>query len=176
MKKIQIAVFAIIAVLVGQAQASLIDLTPGGYNENSPPPVVNQFWDQFFISGMNFIAGAVVRNGQIQWSPFTVFGSANFNLTMNGPNGVAGWDILGTGYRVRYVWVQSWGVRIDNLYLVNGPDHYFSFNDLLTANGITNVGAVTFAGNNGSLPDGGSTAALMGMGLLAMGVYLKYGT
>ena len=73
----------LLCALAGTVHATLIDLTPGGFDFHQPlPTVVSNFFGQYGLNMQN-IAGFNIVNGQPAWSPFTIFGSDRFSLAIN---------------------------------------------------------------------------------------------
>lgn len=159
---------AIIALCVtASAHANLIDLTPGGFDLTQPFPVVVANFFRNYGHGMQNIAGALVVNGQPEWSPFTLFGDDQFDLTLNpeGTGADVGWDLSGTGYHLRFVFVESSDL-LAHLYAVRGGE-LLTGDGFIEIDGMTPILAATFAGGN-MTPEGGSTLVLMGLGFVAL--------
>src|SRR5262249_23750191 len=152
------------------ARATLIDLTPGGFNLTQRfPPVVANFFAQYLPGphGLQNIAGANIVNGVPEWSPFTIFGSDRFSLALNafGTGADVGWDLSGTGFHLRFVFVES-SALIANLYAVPGIEQ-ITGDGFVEIDGVIPLLAVTFAGRNG-VADTGSTLTLMGIATVAV--------
>ena len=58
-----------------------------------------QFFNQFDNgNGFQFLAGANIQDGQVVWSPFTIFGSDNFGIILQDPaNAQVSWNLTNTG-------------------------------------------------------------------------------
>lgn len=158
----------IIALCVtASAHANLIDLTPGGFDLTEPLPTVVANFFRNYGHGMQNIAGALIVNRQPEWSPFTIFGDDQFNLSLN-PDGTGAdidWDLSGTGFHLRFVFVESSDL-LAHLYAVRGRE-LITGDGFIEIDGMTPILAATFAGGN-RIPEGGSTLALMGLGMVAL--------
>jgi|tagenome__1003787_1003787.scaffolds.fasta_scaffold20405520_2 hypothetical protein len=141
----------LLIALTSGAHGNLIDLTPGGFNINEPwPQPVIQFFNQFDNgNGFQFLAGANIQDGQVVWSPFTIFGSDNFGISLQDPaNAQVSWNLTNTGgYFLQYVLLEG-ANGIDNLYGLRGPGFQFEGGGLVTIDGLTTIQAITFAGTN----------------------------
>lgn len=145
------------------AHATLIDLTPGGFNLSDPwPTPVIQFFG-YYGQSLENLAGANINGNQVDWSPFTPFGEDHFDINLNQPFANVGWDLTGTGARLRYVFAES-DQLIAHLYAVRGFE-MFSGSGEVTIDGEIPLIAITFAGSFGSVPDSGYTIILMVIGL-----------
>lgn len=145
----------ILLTIVSIARANLIDL--GGFNINDPLP---PFAQQFFRTPL--IAGANIINGQVVWSPFTLFGPDQFSLTPTSPTtATTSWDLSNTnGYQLRFVLVEGINGE-DELFRTNGRGLIMGFGDLFN---LTDIQAVNYAGSN-VVPDSGTTWELLAMGV-----------
>jgi hypothetical protein len=119
----------LLIALTSGAHANLIDLTPGAFNINEPwpQPVIQFFSHQFGNgNGFQFLAGANIKDGQVVWSPFTIFGSDNFGIILQDPaNAQVSWNLTNTGgYFLQYVLLEG-ANGIDNLYGLRGPGFQF---------------------------------------------------
>jgi hypothetical protein len=171
MKKTAVVIAAIV-LSATLAHATLIDLTLGGFDLTKPfPKVVADFFGQYYTAGQKNLAGANIVNGQPVWSPFTIFNSDHFGISLNADGtgaGVSG-NLIGTGFFGQFVLVESRAL-IANLYRVSGRDR-FDFDGFVNVNGGTiPVSAVIFAGNN-RIPDSGSTLMLLA-GAVAVVIFL----
>ncbi len=153
----------ILLTAVSIARATLIDV--GGFNINDPlPPLARQFFQTPILAGANII------DGQVIWSPFTIFGPNEFSLTLTSPTtATTSWNLSNTnGFLLRFVLVEG----------IDGEDHLFRTNQagLITGFGDlfndTNTQAVIYAGSN-RIPDGGSTVAMLGLGILGLFFYAR---
>jgi hypothetical protein len=102
----------LLALLASSAHAALVDLTPGGFSENSPPPIF--LW---LIETQTQIAGANIINNQVVWSPFEPLGPQQFSISPFGANAFVSWNTFGTGYVCQYVLVEGNNGRA-NIYAV----------------------------------------------------------
>ena len=157
----------LLCALAGTVHATLIDLTPGGFDFHQPlPTVVSNFFGQYGLNMQN-IAGFNIVNGQPAWSPFTVFGSDHFSLSTNalGTGADVDWDLSGTGFHLRFVLAESSDL-ISHLYAVPGKEQITGDGFITIDGNIPLIGGV-FAGSN-ETPDTGSTLALMGVALVTL--------
>ena len=171
-------VIAAIVLSATLARATLIDLTPGGFDLTQPfPIVVQRFFGQYGPNGLQNIAGANIVNGHVIWSPFTLFGDDHFDLTLNDPSGTSGtvgWDLNGTGYHLRYVFAESTsfiGHLYGHLYAVPGLERFAGDGFVEIADEIPLL-AVTFTGSN-TVPDTGSTLAMLSIAIGILGLYRR---
>lgn len=152
----------IAALAVAQsAHATLIDLTPGGFNINQPwPQPVRQFFNHAGRNGFHYLAGANIDGGQVVWSPFTIFGSDNFGIVMQDPpNAKISWNLTNTeGYFLQYVLLEG-ANGIDDLYGLRGPGFQFEGGGPVRIDGITAIQSITFAGTN-VVADSGASLSL----------------
>jgi hypothetical protein len=179
----------ITALLISTAHANLIDLTPGGFSENSPPPAFNQFLlgqtrgNLLFFDSISAIPyelyGQTYPPGWV--SKFGILNGGVYffsNLDKTGPvtNSTISWNFTGTDFWLRELYV--WGrvndsATLTNLYRVPWSDRFQS-DGTVTLNGITNIEQIAFYGTDPShVPDGGMSLSLFILSLLALG-YLKY--
>lgn len=146
-------------------KGSLIDLTPGGFDINNPwPPEVARFFEAYH-HGMQNLSGANIDGSQVTWSPFTMFGPANFGIQTDGINANVSWNLANdpSGHFVQYILVEDHGMT--NLYRPGGD--LFQNGGFATIDGITPMIGITFAGTN-NIPDSGPALALFGIGLLGL--------
>jgi len=96
-----------------------------------------------------------------QWSPYTIFNTDHFGLTLNadGTGADVNWNLIGTGFHSLFVFVES-SALIGNLYRVPGLDR-FEGEGFVEVNGTIPILAVTFAGSN-HVPDTGATLIMLG--------------
>jgi hypothetical protein len=106
---------AILLISITSALGTLIDLTPGGFNENNPPPI-------FFslLNNEQIVAGANIDGTSVVWSPFTLFGPANFSIQItdvqSGSASVS-WNLTGTPYQSFFVLLEGAnGSGLANIY------------------------------------------------------------
>jgi hypothetical protein len=141
--------------LASSAHATLIDLTPGGFNINQPwPQPVLQFFNHVGRNGVQYLAGANIDGGRVVWSPFTIFGSDNLGIVLQDPaNAQVSWNLTNTGgYFLQYVLLE--GVNgIDNLYGLRERGFQFEGGGPVTIDGVTAIQvtaiqSITFAGTN----------------------------
>ena len=172
MKKTAV-VIATIVLSTTLAHANLIDLTPGGFDLRQPfPTVVANFFARYRPGGMENIAGTNIINGQVIWSPFTVFGGDRFDITLN-PTATGAdvdWDLTGTGYHLQFVIAES-SALIAHLYAVRGMEEYVGDGFVEIDGAIPFVG-ITFAGRN-TIPDTGSTLAMLSIAIGILGLYRR---
>jgi hypothetical protein len=103
----------------------------------------------------------------------------HFGVTIidSGANAQVNWDLSNTGFQLSYVLVKDgvdsetklqlyhlYGVTADQVFNSNGDQ-------LVTINGSKNISHISFFGMPGNMvPDGGSTVALLGLGLATIGL------
>ena len=90
------------ALLASSAHAALIDLTPGGFSKNKPPPI----W-VWLVGTQTQIAGANITNNQVTWSPFEPLGPDQFSIIPFTIKAVITWDTVGTGYSFQYILLEG---------------------------------------------------------------------
>jgi hypothetical protein len=130
------------------AHATLIDLTPGGFSVNNPPPAYLQFLKQWLKPATFLIAGANINGSQVDWSPFCLFGPANFSIDSQRTNALVGWNLADTnGYFMQYVLVEGQG-GFDNLYGITGQSFRFNGMGFVTIDGQIPFQAIVFFGTN----------------------------
>jgi hypothetical protein len=121
------------------AHATLIDLTPGGFSVNNPPPAYLQFLKQWLKPATFLIPGANINGSQVDWSPFCLFGPANFSIDSHGTNALVGWNLADTnGYIMQYVLVEGQG-GFDNLYGITGQSFRFNGMGFVTIDGQNTI-------------------------------------
>jgi hypothetical protein len=169
--------------------AALINLTPGGWeygahNNNAPPPLL-QLINQQSHNDIAFFDEARSYQGFTGWvSQFGVLNGGTYffaDLTLNGiePSAAVNWNFDALPqYGVRWLDVVGFndGDFWESVYLVTGPTMFDSGGDLLlTLNGTIDINSIGFYGVTPTtrVPDGGSTIALMGLGLAALIVLRK---
>ena len=150
MKKKATAVLAALLLSATLGRATLIDLTPGGFDLTQPwPEAVLRFFG--FYNGMQYIAGANIVDGHPDWSPFTLFGPEEFSMTLDGPSAAdVGWNLSGTGFHLQYVFVER-----------------FIGNGSVEIDGTIPLLGVVFAGSD-EVPDAGYTLMLFGIAITAV--------
>jgi hypothetical protein len=160
----------LLCALAGTVHANLIDLTPGGFDFTQPYPkeflnfvhreVDNRitFFDAAHPNGWDSLYGAL--NGGTYF--FT-------NLIGNpGPTANVSWDFTtlpGWSMSVLLIEGEMWG----HLYGVGGRFDTVDLGDLVTLHDGLNITSLAFYGRNpdsASVPDSGSTLALMGIALV----------
>jgi hypothetical protein len=147
--------------LAQSAHATLIDLTPGGFNINQPwPEPVLQFFKHVGRNDFQYLAGANIDGGQVVWSPFTIFGSDNLGIVLQDPpNAQISWNLTNTGgYFLHYVLLEG-ANGIDNLYTLRGPGFRFEGGGPVTIDGLTTIQSIIFAGTN-IVADSGASLSL----------------
>jgi hypothetical protein len=161
----------IILATISIARANLIDLTPGGFNYANIPPVVDNFFRDYGL-GLHNIAGANIINNQPVWSPFTIFGDDHFDITMNaqGTGANVGWDLSTTPIHLRFILIEGQDL-FAHLYAPVGKE-LFVGDGPITIDGNHSILGITFAGSN-TIPDNGSTLALMASSLLGLFFYRR---
>jgi opacity protein-like surface antigen len=152
MKTIRVIAVSVALLATSAAHANLIDLTPGGWAWDNIPPVVQQFFQQWNHGQTLIIAGANVNGTQVDWSPFTLFGAANFSIEPLSQDANVGWNLTNTnGYFMQYIWVTGMGGPdqiTDNLYGVRGQSFCFEGTRLVTINGVLPISSIVFLGTN----------------------------
>jgi hypothetical protein len=116
-------------------------------------------------------SGNFGNDGAVDSSHFTAV------LTDGGANGLVTWDLASTGFQLSYVFVkdgrEAHGSFLYHLYGVTA-DQVFNSNgeQLVTINGRKGISHISFFGTPGgsSVPDAGSTVALLGLALLGIGI------
>jgi hypothetical protein len=159
MKTIRIIIVSGALLASSVANATLIDLTPGGFAWNNRPAVFDKFLRDWNHEVTNLIAGANINGTTVNWSPFILFGPANFSIVPQGPN--ANTD----GYFMQYIWVTSKGGPdqvTDNLYRVRGTR--FEGDGSVIIDGFNTITSIVFLGTN-TIPDTGTTLLLFGLAL-----------
>jgi hypothetical protein len=75
MKKLIVMLAVSLAASAQQTHATLIEVTPGGFNiDQNPPPIF------FEVLALPSLAGANINGTQVVWSPFEPFGRTSFPL------------------------------------------------------------------------------------------------
>jgi len=94
-------------ILTLRAQAALLDLTPGGFNENDLPPIF--IWlitTQNQVAGGNFFDQNNPKN--FTWSPYEPLGADNFTVIRTGiQSALVGWHLQGTQYGCQFVLIEG---------------------------------------------------------------------
>jgi hypothetical protein len=174
----------IILALVSSIHAAFINLTPGGWeyaahNFNAPPPLF-QLINQQSHNNIAFFDEARSFDGFTGWvSQFGVLNGGTYffsDLTLNGaePFATVNWNFDALPqYGVRWLDVVGFngGDYWESVYLVTGGTTRDSGGDLLlTLNGNIEINSIGYYGTTPTttVPDGGSTIALMGLGLVAL--------
>src|ERR1700730_3250453 len=170
------------------AHATLIDQTPGGFSENSPPPAFYQFLNHQYSTGTG---GWMLFFDSTSGIPYTLpdgthppgwvsqFGVLNggtyffSNLGQSGPvaNSTLSWNFTGTDVWLEEIYV--WG-RVDahssltNLYTVPWNDRFIS-DGSVSLNGITKIDQIAFYGTDPlHVPDTGKTLWLLAFAFVAL--------
>lgn len=139
------------------AHANLIDR--GTFDLTQPfPQVLVDFFAGYGGHQQN-IAGVNLINGQLKWSPFTIFNTDHFSLTLDGSTS---WNLSGTGWRLAWVFVEGFnnGTPFAELFSVRGKELFEGNGDVFIDNGNIPWLAVTFVGRTG-VPDTGSTLVML---------------
>jgi hypothetical protein len=155
MKKLML----IIAVATTTAQASLIDMTPGGFNiAENPPPL---FWQVLIIRQL---AGANIYGNEVVWSPYEPFGPNEFFINAFGTEATLGWNLTSTdGFRLQFILVE--GMQgFDHIYR---PTDLFEGTGLVTVDEVHQLQAIVFFGTN-QVPEAGATAVLLAFGIASI--------
>ena len=161
------------ATLAHADQIGLKDLTPGGFNYRDPwPKNVAHFFGQYQF-GLRNLAGANIVDGQVIWSPFTIFGDDHFDITLGLDSAMVDWNLDGTGFNLRFVLVEDQDFNA-HLYRTELFEQFLGDGDV-SFDGFIPQGII-FAGYRGRVPDGGSTIMLMGIGVLIIFGLRRYGT
>jgi hypothetical protein len=164
--------------------AALINLTPGGWEyaahtNNAPPPLL-QLLHQEAHNDIAFYDEARSYQGFQGWvSQFGVLNGGTYffaDLTLNGiePFAAVNWNFDALPqYGVRFLDVVGFnnGDFWESIYLVTGNTMFDSGGDLLLSlNGTIDINSISFYGTTPTttVPDSGSTIALMGLGLVAL--------
>jgi hypothetical protein len=136
----------LLAFLASNAHAALVDLTPGGFSKNKPPPV----W-VWLLTTQSQIAGANIINNQVEWSPFEPLGPKQFSIIPFGAKAVITWDTVGTGYSFQFLLLEGNNGRA-NIY--GRTDDIPVGLGFVTIDIISEIQAITFYGDAISLPAG----------------------
>ena len=124
------------------SQATLIDLTPGGFSENKPPQV---FYD--LILHHSQIAGANINGNTVNWSPFEPLGPNEFSITPLGTDAIISWDLaLTDGYIFTYLLLEGTNSQA-NIYQVPGPQ-IINGTAYVTIDNVSTIQAIIFYGTN----------------------------
>jgi hypothetical protein len=169
--KTKLAILTLLATST-LAHATLIDLTPGGFSINNPPPIVQDFLVQWVHQETTIIAGANINGTQVTWSPFTTFGPGNFSILMSDPtSALVGWNLTNTnGYYQQYVLFEGTAGQ-DNLYRVGGASRFLDSNEFVTIDGQTAFIAIIFFGSD-HVPD--ALDSLVAFAIAVVGLLLTY--
>lgn len=153
MKKTLLIIALTISALT--AQASLIDLTPGGFQAGNPPPV----YVNWLVHNWQHSAFALPE------SLFTVNGAGD-------PSGTISWDLTGTGYTFHWLFViDANDPTTVNMYQVRSGQ-IISGDGEITIDGLSDIYAVYAYGTlPEQVPDGGSTAWFSAAGLVILGLF-----
>ena len=159
---------AILIATASLAHANLIDLTPGGFSFSNEPPAYVEFVQLVLRQGTILIAGANISGNQVDWSPYTLFGPANFGISPNGASANTTWNLTDTeGYFMQYILVDGIGTPdqiTEHLYGVTGGTFKFDGEALVIIDGQLAISSISFFGSN-LVPDGGWTLALFAIAL-----------
>jgi hypothetical protein len=178
-KQMKTKLTILFCALTSVAEATLIDLTPGGTTTDiGPPPFVasNGFYDQaafgFFDGGTVFYQGWVSAFGILNGGQY--FFTDLFNQATNPTTANVWWDFGDSGYWMMYIDVVGWDGDgstglVANLYQVQARDA-FSSQDVVTLDGIQHITGISFYGRNPAipLPDTGTTIGLLLFGFLIL--------
>jgi hypothetical protein len=154
MKKLML----IIAVAASTAQASLIDMTPGGFNIGENPPPL--FWQVLII---RHLAGANIYGNEVVWSPYEPFGPSEFFINSFGTEATLGWDLTPTEFWVQFILVEG-AQGFDHIYR---PTNMFEDTGLVTVDEVHQLQAIIFFGTN-QVPEAGATAVLLAFGIASI--------
>lgn len=167
MKKILLILIASASLAHAIPMDGLVDR--GTFNLTQPfPQVLIDFFAGYGGHQQN-IAGVNVDHGVINWSPFTLFNTDHFSLTLDGSTS---WNLSGTDWRLTWVFVEGFnnGVPFAELFSVRGKELFEGNGDVFIDNGNIPWLAVTFVGRTG-VPDTGSTLMLLA-GVIAILAFL----
>jgi|SRR4030095_8177122 hypothetical protein len=163
MKTIRIIIVSGALLSSSVANATLIDLTPGGFAWNNRPPVFDKFLRDWNHKVTNLIAGANIDGTTVNWSPFTLYGPANFSIVPQGPNANVSWNLTNTdGYFMQHIWVTGMGddSQITNHFYRVGGLTRFEGDGSVIIDGINIITSVAFFGTN-AVPETVNTGALL---------------
>ena len=121
-------IIILLLVLVSSARATLIDLTPGGFNGNNPPQVVTDWINTYFPPDQP----PLVLNPP--WQAFTVTG-------LGTPNGTISWDLSQSHTTFQWLFVYGQnenGIWFGNFYEVT-PDSWIRGDGTITIDGIVRI-------------------------------------
>lgn len=180
MKKLLATTAVISAMAACSVQAHLIDLGLQEFDAVIGNPTEEAAWIKNYLNlsySLTYLEKREDSNtfkggGSAPDSGLADYSVAPFN---NGGNADITWDLTGTGYGASYVLVKD-GVDKDSkkmlyrLYEVDGSQRFIGGPDEVTINDDKNISHISWFGvPSTSVPDGGTTAAMLGLGLLGLG-------
>lgn len=176
MKKLTL-IIAICTALWASAQANLIDLTPGGFDATQPYPKEFVRYLERIVGNRATFFDAASPN---EWANTgTLNGGTYFFTDLIGNPGTmanVSWNFSTLpGWTMTFLLVE--GEDWVNLYAVPINFQIVDLGDLVTLHDDVNIDFISFVGrnpNSASVPEGGSTLALMGLGLIAMAFVRKH--
>jgi hypothetical protein len=159
MKRITKSTIALLLIaLAGNARATLIDLTPGGFSPLNPPQVYIDWVNNNF--GHN--AFGIAYETPSGWVPGFLGPPLFTSTSLGGSTAALSWNLTGTPYSMGWVFVGG-PDGIVNMYQVS-LDQMLSGEGLITINGIYNITGIGIYGPvRISTPDGGTTLVLFGL-------------
>jgi hypothetical protein len=150
---------ALLIATTSVAHANLIDLTPGGFPADNPPPV----YVDWLLHTWQHTAFALPTN------LYSVTGIGT-------PDGTISWDLTGTGYTAHWLFVIDGNNPSDvNMYRISS-DSILIGGGPITVNGLDNIlGAFVYGTLPGQVPDNGSTLVsfLLALGLIGVCHYTR---
>jgi|SRR5947207_1405108 hypothetical protein len=160
----------ILICTAGAANASLIDLTPGGFNPGDGlPPSFRRTQTRTFFDSAN-PNGWVSRYGHINGGTYFFTDLMDLGPT---PSASIWWNFMGQpeGYWLDTILVEGRdenGDAIAHIYGVRGRELFISNSEYtVILNGFGTIFSIAFYGLN-EIPDTGSTALLFGLALVAL--------
>lgn len=170
MKKLTL-IIALCTILMAGAQARLIDLTPGGFDATQPYPEEFLRYLSRIVGNRATFFDAASPNGWANTGALN--GGTYFSTDLIGNAGTTAnisWNFSTlSGWTMTFLLVE--GDHWINLYAVPVNFQITDLGDLVTLHDDINIDFISFVGrnpNSASVPEGGSTVVLMGLGLIGM--------
>jgi hypothetical protein len=183
MKKIkQLAAIAVgFMCLGGVAKADLIDLGLRSLTGVLGSPTAEASFietDQSLSYNLTYLNKFEYGSG---WTGGGAVSSSYFTITPNSgetANATISWDLTGSGYLLHYVLLKNGRSGAFHLYHLYGvtADQYLIGGGDVTINGEKGISHIAFYGVQGttSVPEGGTTLALLGLGLVGLGAGRRF--
>ena len=139
------AVILILILTISLAQATLLDLTPGGFRSGEPlPRRVAEWFDKIYGVSIVYAGNAHIDGNTVTWEDMPINGS-NVNLTAMGITDLLSWQL--PDIQLKYILTGYYdfntSVLTANLYRLTPRDYHFGFGSV-NVDGLNPVTGIAF--------------------------------